>query len=163
MRYLFLTIMIFIPRIAVASDDVAPTAARKAIPDRLVVLTFDDSSQSHYTVVRPILKQYGFGATFFITEGFDFKVLLGAKELLEQGRIRFLQFEYNANWVPVGHSLLQATSFLERYGYRIYLIRSTGVHSMRYDFWGDYYRYSNYFACKSCDLDAIGALLMNDI
>ena len=73
MRSLFLIIMIFIPRIAVASDNVAPTAARKAIPDRLVVLTFDDSSQSHYTVVRPILKQYGFGATFFITEGFDFK------------------------------------------------------------------------------------------
>lgn len=43
------------------------------IPDRLVVLTFDDSALSHYTVARPILKQYEFGATFFITEGFDFK------------------------------------------------------------------------------------------
>lgn len=42
------------------------------IPDRLVVLTFDDSAKSHFTNVRPILKQYGFGATFFITEGFDF-------------------------------------------------------------------------------------------
>jgi peptidoglycan/xylan/chitin deacetylase (PgdA/CDA1 family) len=42
------------------------------IPDRLVVLTFDDSSKSHFTVVRPILKKLGFGATFFITEGFDF-------------------------------------------------------------------------------------------
>ena len=39
------------------------------IPDRLVVLTFDDSSKSHFTVVRPILKKHGFGATFFITEG----------------------------------------------------------------------------------------------
>ncbi len=42
------------------------------IPDKLVVLTFDDSAKSHYTTVRPILKRYGFGATFFITEGFDF-------------------------------------------------------------------------------------------
>ena len=42
------------------------------IPDKLVVLTFDDSAKSHYTIVRPILKRYGFGATFFITEGFDF-------------------------------------------------------------------------------------------
>ena len=42
------------------------------IPDRLVVLTFDDSSKSHFTVVRPILKKHGFGATFFITEGWDF-------------------------------------------------------------------------------------------
>jgi peptidoglycan/xylan/chitin deacetylase (PgdA/CDA1 family) len=39
----------------------------------LVVLTFDDSKASHYTVVRPILKRYGFGATFFITEGFTFR------------------------------------------------------------------------------------------
>ncbi len=44
----------------------------EAIPDKLVVLTFDDAVKSHYTVVRPILKKYGFGATFFVTEGFDF-------------------------------------------------------------------------------------------
>jgi peptidoglycan/xylan/chitin deacetylase (PgdA/CDA1 family) len=42
------------------------------IPNRIVVLTFDDASKSHFTVARPVLKQYGFGATFFITEGFDF-------------------------------------------------------------------------------------------
>src|SRR5580765_4783340 len=42
------------------------------IPEKLVVLTFDDSSKSHYTVARPILTKYKFGATFFITEGFDF-------------------------------------------------------------------------------------------
>ena len=50
----------------------APLFALEAVPERLVVLTFDDSVKSHYTVVRPILKRYGFGATFFITEGFDF-------------------------------------------------------------------------------------------
>ncbi|MCI0747772.1 MAG: CehA/McbA family metallohydrolase [Verrucomicrobia subdivision 3 bacterium] len=42
------------------------------VPERLAVLTFDDSVASHYSVVRPILKRYGFGATFFITEGFSF-------------------------------------------------------------------------------------------
>src|SRR6185295_17306548 len=42
------------------------------VPDKLIVLTFDDSAKSHYTTVRPILKRYGFGATFFVTEGFDF-------------------------------------------------------------------------------------------
>ncbi len=41
-------------------------------PPRTVVLTFDDSSKSHFTIVRPLLLQYGFSATFFITEGFDF-------------------------------------------------------------------------------------------
>ncbi|HIG30759.1 MAG TPA: polysaccharide deacetylase family protein [Verrucomicrobiales bacterium] len=41
--------------------------------EKRVVLTFDDSVRSHYTVVRPLLKELGFSATFFITEGFDFK------------------------------------------------------------------------------------------
>src|SRR6516164_8118501 len=49
-----------------------PAFAREPIPNKLVVLTFDDSSKSHFTIARPLLKKYGFGATFFITEGFDF-------------------------------------------------------------------------------------------
>ncbi len=47
-------------------------AALEPIPDKLVVLTFDDSSRSHVTVAAPLLKKHGFGATFFVTEGFDF-------------------------------------------------------------------------------------------
>lgn len=47
--------------------------AKLAVPDKLVVLTFDDSAKSHYTIVRPLLLKYKFGATFFITEGFDFR------------------------------------------------------------------------------------------
>lgn len=46
--------------------------ALEPIPDKLVVLTFDDASKSHFTVVGPLLKKYGFGATFFVTEGFDY-------------------------------------------------------------------------------------------
>ncbi len=52
---------------------IAVTAsALEPIPDKLVVLTFDDSVVSQHLVVRPILKKHGFGATFFITEGFSF-------------------------------------------------------------------------------------------
>ena len=50
----------------------AAAAQLEPIPDKLVVLTFDDSKASHYTIVRPLLKKYGFGATFFISEGFSF-------------------------------------------------------------------------------------------
>ena len=61
---------------------VKPTAAgvvdpygiiKKPIPDKTVVLTFDDGYLSHLTFVAPLLKKYGFGGTFFITEGLDFK------------------------------------------------------------------------------------------
>ena len=48
-------------------------AQLQPVPDKLVVLTFDDSKASQYTVVRPLLKKYGFGATFFISEGFSFR------------------------------------------------------------------------------------------
>jgi peptidoglycan/xylan/chitin deacetylase (PgdA/CDA1 family) len=50
----------------------ASARALEPIPDKLVVLTFDDSSRSHIAVAAPLLKKHGFGATFFITEGFDF-------------------------------------------------------------------------------------------
>jgi peptidoglycan/xylan/chitin deacetylase (PgdA/CDA1 family) len=46
--------------------------ALEPIPDKLVVLTFDDASKSHVTIAAPLLKRHGFGATFFVTEGFDF-------------------------------------------------------------------------------------------
>jgi peptidoglycan-N-acetylglucosamine deacetylase len=55
----------FVTATAVAAD-------RLPIPDRLVVLTFDDAVKSHFTVARPILKKYNFSATFFISEGFNF-------------------------------------------------------------------------------------------
>ena len=59
--------------------------ALEPIPDKLVVLTFDDSVKSHFTIVRPILKKYGFGGTFFITEGFDFET--NKKDYMTWGQI----------------------------------------------------------------------------
>ncbi|MCE9609201.1 MAG: polysaccharide deacetylase family protein [Chthoniobacter sp.] len=45
----------------------------KPIPEKLVVLTFDDSCVSHATFVAPLLKKYGFGRTFYISNAFAFK------------------------------------------------------------------------------------------
>jgi peptidoglycan-N-acetylglucosamine deacetylase len=47
---------------------IASTGAAPPVPDKLVVLTFDDAVRSHYTTVAPLLERYGFGATFFVTE-----------------------------------------------------------------------------------------------
>lgn len=58
--------------LAIALAAFSGLSAAVPVPDKLVVLTFDDSSASHYAVARPLLKHYGFGATFFITEGFTF-------------------------------------------------------------------------------------------
>lgn len=42
------------------------------VPDGLVVLTFDDGVKSQAVFAAPLLKQLGFGATFYITEGLNF-------------------------------------------------------------------------------------------
>jgi peptidoglycan/xylan/chitin deacetylase (PgdA/CDA1 family) len=54
------------------SNAVRSASALEPIPDKLVVMTFDDSSSTHFDTVRPLLKEHGFNATFFITAGFEF-------------------------------------------------------------------------------------------
>jgi len=46
----------------------ARQATLKPIPDRLVVLTFDDGCKSDVEYVAPLLDEHGFGATFFVNE-----------------------------------------------------------------------------------------------
>ena len=61
-----------LPTLLLLLAPATPALALEPIPDKLVVLTFDDASKSHVTVAAPLLKKHGFGATFFVTEGFDF-------------------------------------------------------------------------------------------
>ena len=56
----------------IKNQELSKTEALHPIPDGLIVLTFDDGNKSDYTYVGPLLKRYGFGATFFITEGLGF-------------------------------------------------------------------------------------------
>ena len=42
------------------------------VPDRLIVLTFDDGNKSDISVVAPVLREHGFGASFYITEGLGY-------------------------------------------------------------------------------------------
>ncbi len=68
-------IVILPPACLCAQQDSHPAESKGSksnTKQRLVVLTFDDASASHYSVVRPLLLKYRFGATFFITEGWDF-------------------------------------------------------------------------------------------
>ncbi|MCH2024776.1 MAG: polysaccharide deacetylase family protein [Verrucomicrobiales bacterium] len=47
-------------------------SALEPIPDKLVVLGFDDCNKSDRAFVAGVLKEYGFGATFYVTEGLGF-------------------------------------------------------------------------------------------
>jgi FkbM family methyltransferase len=92
-------------------------------------------------------------------EGYDLKVLKGAESLLRKGRIRFVQFEYNSHWLGAGSSLREAKALLENLGFELLLIRESGLHPLNYGFWGDYFRYSNFLACRPEDKHLIQPLL----
>ncbi len=74
--------------VVVQSQTLAEDLQSAVVPDGLVVLTFDDSVISHFRHVGPLLKKHKFGATFFITEGFDFRT--NKKEYMTWEQIRDL-------------------------------------------------------------------------
>jgi len=65
--YLYCGISSLIVAILLLCSGGADGAAVQTIPEKLVVLTFDDAVKSHRTFVAPFLKELGLGATFFVT------------------------------------------------------------------------------------------------
>ena len=65
----------------------------KKIPDKLVVFTFDDATASQYSIVAPLLKQYGFGGTFYICEfppsSADSNLYMNWRQIKELDRMGF--------------------------------------------------------------------------
>ena len=63
------------------------------IPDKLVVLTFDDCNKSDRSFVADVVKEHGFGATFYVTEGLGFlrnkKHYTTWEEIVELDRMGF--------------------------------------------------------------------------
>jgi len=62
---------IALPSCAFAAPDDVPDPygiLHKPVPDKTVVLTFDDGVASHATQVAPLLKKLGFGGSFYICD-----------------------------------------------------------------------------------------------
>jgi peptidoglycan-N-acetylglucosamine deacetylase len=56
------TLVLFLGLSSLVFAELAP------VPEKTVILTFDDGVVSHSTVVAPMLKKFGFTATFFVCE-----------------------------------------------------------------------------------------------
>jgi len=97
------------------------------------------------------------------TEGYDFRVIQGAQQLLSERAIGIVQFEYNAPWAQAGSTLAAATSFLEGYGYQVFLLRTTGLHPFNYARWGEFYSYSNFVAVSPAMLSLVSPLIRSQI
>lgn len=77
-------------------------------------------------------------------EGYDMRVIAGARALFEQHRIGAVQFEYNRGWQLAGDTLYSAMRFLERCGYGVYVLKRDGLYALDYDLYEEYFEYSNF-------------------
>jgi len=125
--------------------------ANSGTPIRKVKLTTLDAEADTLPEIVDFLK--------IDTEGNDARVLYGSRRLLVEGRIRFLQFEYNTHWLGTRSTLQSTIQFLEEVGYDSFLVRSSGLHPLDYHTWGEFYRYSNFFACRRIDRPTVSELI----
>lgn len=79
-------------------------------------------------------------------EGYDMRVLLGAQRLLQTQRIGALQFEYNRGWQIAGQTLYGALAMLREAGYETYVLKRTGLYTLDYGRYEEYFEYSNFAA-----------------
>ena len=82
-------------------------------------------------------------------EGFDYKVLIGAINMLKQDRIKYIQFEYGGGWKIAGSTLKAAIIFLNNLGYQVWFVSPKGLRAFDVNFIGEYFEYSNFFASKT--------------
>jgi FkbM family methyltransferase len=92
-------------------------------------------------------------------EGYDMHVLRGATRLLSGGCVGVVQFEYNSPWANAGSTLGAAIALLESYGFRVFLLRSTGLHPFNYGYYGEFYRCSNFIAVSPRKMPLLESLI----
>jgi FkbM family methyltransferase len=85
-------------------------------------------------------------------EGYDLRVLRGAKHLLAMRRIGIVQFEYNRSWQLVGDTLHAAYALLESSGYRVYVLKRDGLFELNYRLYEEYFEYTNFVALSPASL-----------
>jgi FkbM family methyltransferase len=82
-------------------------------------------------------------------EGHDMEVILGARRMLEAGRIEALQFEYNWRWVDARRFLKDAFEFLQPFGYHLGKVTPSGVEFYNaWDFELETFREANFVALR---------------
>lgn len=79
-------------------------------------------------------------------EGYDFRVLKGARGLLGDRRIGVIQFEYNRAWQLAGDTLFGAISLLRDCGYDTYVLKKDGLYTLDYALYEEYFEYTNFVA-----------------
>jgi FkbM family methyltransferase len=108
------------------------------------------------------LQRLGWPVVDFVkidAEGYDFAVLLGARDSIRSSKIRFIQFEYNGPWAEAGATLAAALDFLSAHDYHVYLLKREGLYRFPYQRYGEYFRYSNFLAVPAAEEPSVAPLI----
>jgi FkbM family methyltransferase len=92
-------------------------------------------------------------------EGYDFHVLRGARQLLEDKRVALGQFEYEGAWAHSGSTLAYAIKWLNDLGYQCFLLKNRKLYRPRPEVYGEYFEYSNYVFCHEETKSLIASLI----
>ncbi len=89
-------------------------------PEKPIILTFDDGSKSHYTQVLPLLKKYGFKATFYL---FTNAIMHGSKErwLTWEEVMEISKAGMDIGSHTVTHPYLTARNKMDEQQYKVWL------------------------------------------
>jgi len=88
-------------------------------------------------------------------EGYDLRVLRGAEKSLSDHRIGIVQFEYNRPWAEAGSTLGSALTFLRDLDYQVFLLKRSGLYTLEYGRYGEFFSYSNFVAAAPPWLDRL--------
>jgi len=78
---------------------------------------------------------------------------------LREQLVGIIQFEYNSPWAQAGSTLAATRTFLEDYGYKLFLLRTTRLHPFNYARYGEFYSYSNFIAVSPEKLPIVNSLI----
>ena len=82
-------------------------------------------------------------------EGYDGRILKGAKTLISQHRFGIIQFEYNTSWLKARFTLAEALNLLEDGGYSTYLLTKGKLGGYDYEKYNEFFNYAVFIAISS--------------
>lgn len=143
------------PEAGETSSLVAGFSNPNAIEKNVVLTTLDAEVEKYKVEYVDFLK--------IDAEGYDLYVLRGASGLLAQQKIGIIQFEYNSPWALSGCTLAAAFNLLNSAGYKVFLLKSTGLYELNYNFYGEYFEYSNFVAVSPKKMPALASYIRGKI
>lgn len=80
------------------------------------------------------------------TEGYELPVLKGCKQLLRQGKIRYIQFEYGGTFMDNNIALNDVINYLKQFNYKVYKLKLLDNTLEEIKEYRDDYQWINFFA-----------------